>query len=69
MDYVHRVKRTHSQGGYGSQGYKYNWKLDEARKNILRTHTTAASARALYRLAQKVWLGLGSAGDGKGLAY
>ncbi|KAF6097486.1 synaptonemal complex central element protein 2 [Phyllostomus discolor] len=53
MDYVHRVKRTHSQGGYGSQGYKYNWKLDEARKNLLRTHTTAASARALYRLAQK----------------
>uniref|UniRef100_A0A8C0TLJ6 Phenylalanine--tRNA ligase alpha subunit n=2 Tax=Canis lupus familiaris TaxID=9615 RepID=A0A8C0TLJ6_CANLF len=53
MDYVHRVKRTHSQGGYGSQGYKYNWKLEEARKNILRTHTTSASARALYRLAQK----------------
>ncbi|VTJ53960.1 Hypothetical predicted protein [Marmota monax] len=53
MDYVQRVKRTHSQGGYGSQGYKYNWKLDEARKNLLRTHTTAASARALYRLAQK----------------
>nr|XP_005900595.1 PREDICTED: phenylalanine--tRNA ligase alpha subunit isoform X2 [Bos mutus] len=53
MDYVHRVKRTHSQGGYGSQGYKYTWKLDEARKNLLRTHTTAASARALYRLAQK----------------
>ncbi|KAG8512711.1 Phenylalanine--tRNA ligase alpha subunit [Galemys pyrenaicus] len=53
MDYVSRVKRTHSQGGYGSQGYKYNWKLDEARKNLLRTHTTSASARALYRLAQK----------------
>ncbi|XP_006874325.1 PREDICTED: phenylalanine--tRNA ligase alpha subunit isoform X2 [Chrysochloris asiatica] len=53
MDYVQRVKRTHSQGGYGSQGYKYTWKLDEARKNLLRTHTTSASARALYRLAQK----------------
>nr|KAF6275695.1 phenylalanyl-tRNA synthetase subunit alpha [Pipistrellus kuhlii] len=53
MDYVHRVKRIHSHGGYGSQGYKYNWKLEEARKNLLRTHTTAASARALYRLAQK----------------
>uniref|UniRef100_A0ABK0L757 Phenylalanine--tRNA ligase alpha subunit n=1 Tax=Rattus norvegicus TaxID=10116 RepID=A0ABK0L757_RAT len=53
MDYVQRVKRTHSQGGYGSQGYKYTWKLEEARKNLLRTHTTAASARALYRLAQK----------------
>ncbi|VFV39493.1 phenylalanyl-trna synthetase alpha [Lynx pardinus] len=59
MDYVHRVKRTHSQGGYGSQGYKYNWKLEEARKNLLRTHTTSASARALYRLAQKVQLSLG----------
>lgn len=53
MDYVQRVKRTHSQGGYGSQGYKYTWKLEEARKNLLRTHTTAASARALYQLAQK----------------
>ncbi|XP_012889708.1 PREDICTED: phenylalanine--tRNA ligase alpha subunit isoform X1 [Dipodomys ordii] len=53
MDYVQRVKRTHSQGGYGSQGYKYSWKLDEAKKNLLRTHTTSASARALYRLAQK----------------
>uniref|UniRef100_A0A673UGW9 Phenylalanine--tRNA ligase alpha subunit n=1 Tax=Suricata suricatta TaxID=37032 RepID=A0A673UGW9_SURSU len=52
-DYVQRVKRTHSQGGYGSQGYKYNWKLEEARKTVLRTHTTSASARALYRLAQK----------------
>lgn len=59
MDYVQRVKRTHSQGGYGSQGYKYTWKLEEARKNLLRTHTTAASARALYRLAQKVQLVLG----------
>ncbi|XP_051827597.1 phenylalanine--tRNA ligase alpha subunit [Antechinus flavipes] len=53
MDYVERVKRTHSQGGYGSQGYKYDWKMEEAQKNLLRTHTTAASARALYRLAQK----------------
>lgn len=53
MDYVQRVKRTHSQGGYGSQGYKYNWKIEEARKNLLRTHTTSASARALYCLAQK----------------
>ncbi|KAL6091344.1 hypothetical protein STEG23_030265, partial [Scotinomys teguina] len=53
MDYVQRVKRTHSQGGYGSQGYKYTWKLDDARKNLLRTHTTSASARILYRLAQK----------------
>lgn len=36
--------------------YKYPWKLDEARKNLLRTHTTASSARALHLLAQKVGL-------------
>lgn len=34
--------------------YKYEWKLEEARKNLLRTHTTAVSARMLYRLAQQV---------------
>ena len=34
--------------------YKYEWKLEEAKKNILRTHTTAVSARMLYKLAQQV---------------
>uniref|UniRef100_A0ABM5FQI2 phenylalanine--tRNA ligase n=1 Tax=Pogona vitticeps TaxID=103695 RepID=A0ABM5FQI2_9SAUR len=53
MDYLKRVKRVHSQGGYGSQGYKYDWKIEEARKNLLRTHTTASSARMLYQLAQQ----------------
>ncbi|XP_028678865.1 phenylalanine--tRNA ligase alpha subunit [Erpetoichthys calabaricus] len=52
-DYLERVKRVHSEGGYGSQGYKYDWKIEEAAKNILRTHTTAVSARMLYRLAQQ----------------
>ncbi|NXJ13889.1 SYFA ligase, partial [Odontophorus gujanensis] len=50
-NYMTRVKKVHSQGGYGSQGYKYEWKVEEARKNLLRTHTTSASARALYHLA------------------
>jgi phenylalanyl-tRNA synthetase alpha chain len=52
-DYVGRVKQVHSEGGYGSQGYGYDWKIEEAQKNLLRTHTTAVSARILYRLAQK----------------
>lgn len=52
-DYVERVKRVHSVGGYGSQGYGYEWKIEEAQKNLLRTHTTAVSARMLYQLAQK----------------
>uniref|UniRef100_A0A669F3X2 Phenylalanine--tRNA ligase alpha subunit n=1 Tax=Oreochromis niloticus TaxID=8128 RepID=A0A669F3X2_ORENI len=53
QDYLERVKKVHSEGGYGSQGYKYDWKIEEAQKNILRTHTTAVSARMLYKLAQQ----------------
>uniref|UniRef100_A0A3Q3M357 phenylalanine--tRNA ligase n=1 Tax=Mastacembelus armatus TaxID=205130 RepID=A0A3Q3M357_9TELE len=53
QDYLDRVKRVHSEGGYGSQGYKYDWRIEEAQKNILRTHTTAVSARMLYKLAQQ----------------
>ncbi len=54
-DYLERVKQTHMNGGgYNSQGYKYDWKIEEAQKNILRTHTTAVSARMLYKLAQQV---------------
>ncbi|PNE09448.1 Phenylalanine--tRNA ligase alpha subunit [Cryptotermes secundus] len=52
-DYLERVRRVHSEGGYGSQGYGYEWKIKEAQKNLLRTHTTAVSARMLYQLAQK----------------
>ena len=33
--------------------YKYDWKLEEAQKNLLRTHTTAVSARMLYKLGQE----------------
>jgi phenylalanyl-tRNA synthetase alpha chain len=53
MDYLEKVKTVHSVGGYGSQGYKYDWKLKEAAKNIMRTHTTGVSARMLYQLAQQ----------------
>lgn len=52
-DYLERVKTVHSKGGYGSQGYRYDWNIDEAKKNLLRTHTTAVSARMLYKLAQE----------------
>lgn len=51
-DYLDRVKTVHSKGGYGSAGYNYDWKIEEAQKNVLRTHTTAVSARQLYQLAQ-----------------
>lgn len=53
-EYMEKVKNVHSTGGYGSQGYRYDWKIDEAQKNLLRTHTTAVSARMLYKLMQEV---------------
>uniref|UniRef100_A0A915AB76 Phenylalanine--tRNA ligase alpha subunit n=1 Tax=Parascaris univalens TaxID=6257 RepID=A0A915AB76_PARUN len=51
-DYLQRVKTVHSKGGYGSTGYNYDWKIEEAQKNVLRTHTTAVSARQLFQLAE-----------------
>ena len=52
-DYLERVKNIHSHGGYGSKGYGYDWSKEEAMKNVLRTHTTAVSAKMLYKLAQR----------------
>ncbi|XP_065184182.1 phenylalanine--tRNA ligase alpha subunit-like [Sycon ciliatum] len=52
-DYLKRVHQVHQEGGYGSQGYGYQWKIEEAQKNLMRTHTTAVSARMLYKLAQQ----------------
>jgi phenylalanyl-tRNA synthetase alpha chain len=52
-DYLARVKEMHETGGHGSIGYRYDWKETEAKKNVLRTHTTAVSTRMLYKLAQQ----------------
>jgi len=48
---VETVKQMHEVGGHGSRGYRYKWSLEEAKKNILRTHTTAISSQMLHRLA------------------
>jgi phenylalanyl-tRNA synthetase alpha chain len=43
-----RVKLTHQDGWEtGSKGWGYRWSAERARKIVLRTHTTAASIRAL----------------------
>ncbi|KAL2608294.1 hypothetical protein R1flu_026867 [Riccia fluitans] len=52
-DYLQRVKTIHEVGGHESIGYGYDWKREEAEKNLLRTHTTAVSSRMLYKLAQE----------------
>jgi len=45
---VERVKNTHENGGdTGSTGWQYRWNRELAHKPVLRTHTTAATIRAL----------------------
>jgi phenylalanyl-tRNA synthetase alpha chain len=45
---VEKVKVVHESGGSsGSIGWRYNWSYDKASKLILRSHTTAVTARAL----------------------
>lgn len=51
--YLESVKNIHSHGGYGSVGYQYDWKIKEAKKNLLRTHTTAVSAKMLANLGKQ----------------
>lgn len=51
--YQSDVKEMHEHGGQGSIGWRYAWSEEEARKNILRTHTTAVSARTLHALAEE----------------
>lgn len=51
-DLVARVKATHQNGGdTGSTGWQYRWNADMAKKPVLRTHTTAATIRALSKHA------------------
>ncbi|ETB60697.1 phenylalanine-tRNA ligase, alpha subunit [Plasmodium yoelii 17X] len=51
-EYIENIKRVHTYGDYGSFGWNYKWKLEESQKNVLRTHTTANSCRALFKLAK-----------------
>lgn len=51
--YLEAVKEMHERGGFGSIGWRYDWSVEEASKNILRTHTTAVSARVLYEMGQE----------------
>jgi len=50
-EYLQRVEEVHTKGGYGSIGYQAPWSIEESRKNVLRTHTTAVTTRLLHALA------------------
>ncbi len=52
---VEAVRRTHEDGWTtGSTGWGYKWDENEARKCVLRTHTTSLSARTLAKLRDDV---------------
>jgi phenylalanyl-tRNA synthetase alpha chain len=51
---VERVRATHENGGTtGSTGWQYRWSRELAHKPVLRTHTTAATMRALAAHANR----------------
>lgn len=52
---VDRVRTAHegSQDGSWPKGYQYEWSEHESSRNVLRTHTTAVTARMLYKLAEE----------------
>lgn len=50
---IEGVKKAHEVGTSGSKGWKYNWEESEAKKTVLRTHTTSLSARKLAELSEK----------------
>lgn len=46
---IEKIKRVHEDGAdTGSKGWGYKWDLEKSKKAILRTHTTAATIRALH---------------------
>ncbi len=47
-DVVDKIKSVHEDGGETrSSGWGYDWSQDEASRNVLRTHTTVTTIRAL----------------------
>ncbi len=50
---VKGIKRSHEQGTKGSKGWQYSWNEEEAKKLVLRTHTTSLSSQTLTKIKQK----------------
>lgn len=51
-EYLQRVKNVHENGLENSIGYRYNWSEKESEKLVLRTHTTANSAKHLFTMPE-----------------
>ncbi len=50
---VNKVKEAHESGVEKSKGWQYDWKEDEAKKVLLRTHTTCLSAKTLANIKKE----------------
>jgi phenylalanyl-tRNA synthetase alpha chain len=50
---VEAVKKAHESGVDGSKGWQYQWDPEDAKRTVLRTHTTCLSAQTLSKLNQK----------------
>lgn len=50
--YWKNVKDAHEGDHFGSLGYRYPWKAEESLRMVLRTHSTAISAKLLHELAK-----------------
>ncbi len=51
---VDKIRAVHETGGNtGSAGWSYSWNPNEAKRNVLRTHTTVLSARTLAALKKE----------------
>jgi phenylalanyl-tRNA synthetase alpha chain len=50
---VSKVKEAHEKGVGGSKGWEYEWDEEEAKKVILRTHTTCLSSQTLSKLKKE----------------
>ena len=53
VNLVNSVKQSHEKGLGGSRGWQYSWSEKEARKVLLRTHTTCLSAKTLASLKKE----------------
>jgi phenylalanyl-tRNA synthetase alpha chain len=50
---VSKVKDAHEKGVGGSKGWEYEWDEEEAKKLVLRTHTTSLSSQTLSKLKKE----------------
>jgi phenylalanyl-tRNA synthetase alpha chain len=50
---VKAVKESHEKGVDGSKGWQYQWNEEEAKKMVLRTHTTCLSSNTLANLKKE----------------